>query len=30
MDRLRTLKEMITKFMNCRQDNWDIYLLAFL
>jgi len=26
----RTLKAMITKFMNVRQDNWDVYLLAFL
>jgi len=26
----RTLKTMIAKFLNGRQDNWDIYLLAFL
>jgi len=26
----RTLKAMIAKFMNGRQDNWDIYLPAFL
>jgi len=26
----RTLKAMIAKFVNGRQDNWDIYLLAFL
>jgi len=26
----RTLKTMIAKFVNSRQDNWDIYLLAFL
>jgi len=26
----RTLKTMITKFMNGRQDNLDIYLPAFL
>jgi len=26
----RTLKTMIAKFVNDRQDNWDIYLLAFL
>jgi len=26
----RTLKTMIAKFMNGRQDNWDIYLPAFL
>jgi len=26
----RTLKTMIAKFVNGRQDNWDIYLPAFL
>jgi len=26
----RMLKEMIAKFVNGRQDNWDIYLPAFL
>jgi len=26
----RTLKGMIAKFVNGRQDNWDVYLLAFL
>jgi len=26
----RTPKAMIAKFMNGRQDNWDIYLPAFL
>jgi len=26
----RTLKTMIAKFVNGRQDNWDVYLLAFL
>jgi len=26
----RKLKAMIAKFMNGRQGNWDIYLLAFL
>jgi len=26
----RTLKAMIAKFMNGRQENWDIYQLAFL
>jgi len=26
----RKLKTMIAKFVNGRQDNWDVYLLAFL
>jgi len=26
----RTFKIMIAKFVNGRQDNWDVYLLAFL
>jgi len=26
----RTLKTMIAKFVNGRQDNWDVYLPAFL
>jgi len=26
----RMLKTMIAKFVNGRQDNWDVYLLAFL